>query len=331
MDFINNTDYQADCIWGPAGETSLGIAVIAKATYEVLEDGTLAQTLDKPWPVHFEEFETPYGKFPSEYHPFRKPRVDLIICGFAYSDPSKKASQVDVNIRVKDFSYTLKIFGDRFWEKQDDVLVPSVPAKFEKIALTLDNAFGGSVENEFGKLEYPFNPAGKGYYLNEEQALGSPLPNIESPDEPITSFEQKPRPVAPCVYPQDGGLRLSKLPEIDKPETRMIDIAHLIYCWAHPDLTISDDINPGDEIVITGIRPEGAFKTFVPEFMGRAQVAFDHERWDLSMKLDTIIVLGEERRVVFRWWGSGVFEIIPRQKRIVELSAIRTGEIQDEF
>ena len=43
--FVNETDYQADALWGSAGDADLGVAVISKATYELVGGG-MARTGD---------------------------------------------------------------------------------------------------------------------------------------------------------------------------------------------------------------------------------------------------------------------------------------------
>ncbi|MFO0553972.1 MAG: DUF2169 domain-containing protein [Polyangiaceae bacterium] len=102
---------------------------------------------------------------------------------------------------------TLVILGDRFVDRTDSGLVFTEPEPFMDMALTYENAYGGTDEaaeeklmdrdlldfftksfdkeenEELSLYSYPRNPAGKGYLVDEDGAVGTPLPNVEFADD----------------------------------------------------------------------------------------------------------------------------------------------------
>ena len=318
MEFINETDYQADAIWGSHLESLLGVAIIAKKTFK-MDQGQMVSVNKDPWPIHFRELDTPYGKFPSEYHPFGKPRTDMIICGCARPPKGKSVSAMEIVATVGSFNYSFPVFGDRHWEKRNGRLVPSQPLPFTKVPLTLEYAYGGMVEQEWGELKYIHNPVGKGFYLTEDQALNRPLPNLEHRDCLIKDIMDRPIPFAPCIYPMDGGLRLEPLKKAMEPDYKPIHDAHLQYCWGHPELMVDEALNVGDPVSVKGILEEGIFSVVVPPFEADGFVHCGTKKKMVEFKCDTIIVQGEEKRITFRWRGALTIELSPREKRMVQL------------
>lgn len=319
MKFINQTDYQAESFWGPAGDDEMGVVVIAKGTYEII-NGELNLTQDNPWPVHFDNLETPYGMFYSEYNIFCKPRIDFIVCGNAYAPRGRPVQQMDVDISVgENFKRKIRIFGDRTWKKHLSGHAPTEPEYFTQMPLTLDHAFGGKVENEWGEFPCPSNPNGKGFCFDDEPIEGTPLPNIESPNHLIRDPKDDPPPFAPCPYPLEGKLRLTFL---NNSIEEAMKNPYLFLCNANPYFIVEEPLNSGETISIKGISSQNQFTIRIPEFTEESVVRCDARRTTFPLRLDTIIVQGEENRAVFRWRGGTKFPIKPREKRSITLRRI---------
>jgi len=324
MHFENRTDYQADALWGEHQKDGCGAAVIVKGTFEIAADG-LKQVQEDAWPVHFRPLETPYGDFPPEHNPFPKSRTDLIVCGFARPPRGTAVSQMDVRLSIRDFAYVLRVFGDRVWKRDGRKLVPSEPESFERIPLTLASAFGGSVETEWGTMSYGFNPYGKGFGLEPDEAEGTALPNLEDPRHLIRTVTDRPAPVAPCACADAAGLRLPPAQNPLGPE-RAVPIGESLHNWAHPDLMLPAWFDAGELVRVEGVHPDGPLQFAIPTCRAAASAAQGPDRYPMRLKLDTIIVLGEERRAVFRWRGATTFPIRPREQRLVRLDAIGQEE-----
>jgi hypothetical protein len=315
MKLENRSSYQANFLWGDSGPDELGVAVIAKATYDLTPSG-LVQTQEDPWPVHFDNLETPYGVFYSEYTPYMRPRVDFIVCGFARSPRQRPVRQMTLSFQVGDvFAKTLRVTGRRVWEQRGRELAPStLPEELTELPLTLDYAFGGETTIEWGTLAYPANPKGRGYFFDKEMALGLELPRIEDPNDLVRSVDDRPRPVTPGPYPMDGALRTEGY---EKEKVQILEVAHLFLNNAHPDFMIDAEIEPGTLITAEGLSHNGPLNATVPTFDAAVFVQQGGEKREIAMRLDTIILLGEEQRAVFRWRGGTRLPLAPRERRRV--------------
>lgn len=102
-------------------------------------------------------------------------RAEYLISGIAYPHGSGKRGCA-VEASVGKLRKRLIVHGDRYWNGQ----TPSEPAVFESMPLTWNRAFGGP--------ELPENPLGKGFG-GKNQSLSDVrwLPNIEDPDQPLSS------------------------------------------------------------------------------------------------------------------------------------------------
>jgi len=299
-----------------------GLAVIAKATFEQSGDGGLQQTQDNPWPVHLQPLETPHGVFPPEATPYPKPRTDVIVCGRARTPGANPLTSMDVSVSVGESRLVIRVFGDRTWQRDGGKWEPTDPEPFTEMPLDAEHAFGGVLENEWGELGNPVNPKGKGWYIYEDQAEGGPLPNLEDPDDRMTSPTQNPEPVAPCVWPAAGAFLAAggKLMERKRFPSRQ-EMDHLIHCWAHPRLMLERVVQAGEMLTVDGVCEDGPLAFTVPSFEGAGEVVCGQEHTQIPFKLDTLIVLADQRRLVCRWRGAGTFEIRPRQKRQIFLRA----------
>lgn len=326
MEFRNRSEHQADAFWGVSGKDEMGAVVIAKATYEIGPNGELQQTQEEPWPVHFDNLETPYGLFVSEHTPYCKPKVDLMVCGRARTRGGRPQQQMDLRVTAGPrYSCLFRVFGDRFWERRGRRLVPTTPAPFTEMPLTVDRAFGGAVETEWGELPCQTNRQGRGFYLEPSQAEGGPLPNLEDPLALIEGWDDRPAPLAPGPFPPESGLRAELIPEDRRDPEHFIEWDHLFLCNAHPRMMLDEAPAPGEEVCVDGVRHEGPLRARVPACGVEAHVRCGRRKVPIPLRLDTIIVQGEERRAVFRWRGGTRFQIRPREKRTVVLESAQSG------
>ncbi len=118
-----------------------------------------------------------------------------------------------VLFRIGTVERRLIVFGERRWEQRfGGGLEASPPAPFEQIELSFARAFGGGYDLPPGllpgtdlphpgvRVAYQLNPRGVGYYPDERAAAGSPLPNIERPDQLVRRWSDAPEPAGftPC-------------------------------------------------------------------------------------------------------------------------------------
>ncbi len=316
MKLENGTPLAAHLFSGPADETNLGCALLLTATYEIRERG-LELATEAPWPVHLEPLETPYGTFPGAVAS-RKPKTDLLVLGKAKAPGGEAVRQMTVSVSVGSFRHSLAIFGDRRWERLAGGLRATEPLPFREMPIVWANAFGGTLTTPVGDMPSTDNPVGKGFFLDEKEGDGVPLPNVEDPSALIRSPKDLPKPVGWAPYPLAGGVRMAKLRGADGTPLPHDVVEPFVMGWAHPDLIIETPA-AGARIEVQGLSTGGPITTTVPAIPARATLVLGEEARSLSPRLDTLIVQAEERRLVVRWRAAATFEMRPREVRLVRI------------
>jgi hypothetical protein len=312
----NGTSLAAHLFSGPASETELGCALLLKATYEIRE-GRLDLVTQAPWPIHLSPLETPYGTFPGEVAS-RKPKTDVLVLGRAKAPGGHPVGRMTVSVSVGSFRHSLAVFGDRWWERAVSGLRMTEPIPFREMPIVWENAFGGKLTTPVGDWPNTDNPVGKGFFLDESEGDGVPLPNVEDPDALLRSPKDLPKPVGWAPYPMAGGVRLAKLRGPDGEPVPAEAAEPWIMGWAHPDLII-DTPAAGARIEVRGLTVDGTITTTVPACPVRATLVAGQEQRVQSPRLDTLIVQAEERRLVMRWRAAETFEMRPREIRLVRI------------
>jgi len=314
----NGTSLAAHLFSGPSDETELGCALLLKATYEI-RDGALEPAKDGLWPVHLEPLQTPYGTFPGEVAN-RKPKTDVIVLGKAKAPNGEAVRQMTVSLSVGNFRHSLAIFGDRVWERSGAGLRPTEPRPFREVPIVWENAFGGKVSTPVFDMPNTDNPVGKGFFLEEKDADGVPLPNVEDPGALIRAPKDFSKPVGWAPYPLAGGVRMAKLRDADGAPLPYDAVEPYVMAWAHPDLIIETPA-PGTRIEVQGLSAGGAISAAVPAFPAKVTLVTGDEERSLAPRLDTLVVQAEERRLVVRWRAAAKFEMRPREVRLVRIDA----------
>jgi hypothetical protein len=101
-------------------------------------------------------------------------------------------TQMDVGFRVGSVQKVLRVHGDRTW----NTLGPSPARSFVKMPLVYERAFGGvDLLSPHPERDWEWrNPVGAGFAVRGANLVGRPIPNIEYPDEPFGSWDDRPRP-----------------------------------------------------------------------------------------------------------------------------------------
>ena len=110
-----------------------------------------------------------------------KSRAEVLVCGSAMPAGGVAQTQMDVSVRLGEVSRSLRVFGDRYWDRDD---LMEGPEPFTKMPLSWERSFGGP--------SFAANPMGRGHAAAKgEQA---PLPNIEDPSQLIRGRTDSPDP-----------------------------------------------------------------------------------------------------------------------------------------
>lgn len=317
MDFINDTEFEAELIHGPDGPEHHGIAVIVKATFPLGEAGLSHGKVPFVWPVSRKDLETDYGKFPFDHH-FPLSRLDMMVCGDACAPKGKALREMGVMLSVGGFEYIQQVFGERQWRKNMTGYRTTDPEPFERMPLTLANAYGGKIQRPYGEFACQDNPDGKGFLLEGDPVDGVALPNIERPEARLRRPYDPVRPTCMAPYPLAGKLRYTSL--IQNGEIRPFDAkeSHLYFGQAHPDLMLNRP-EPGTEVRLRGMAPDRDLAFQVPEREFEAYAEIEGEKVALHTTLDGICIFAHHLCVGFKYRAAGRFRLEPRQERRVIL------------
>ncbi len=255
------------------------------------------------------------GKSSYKYEPeccYYKPGTDVVLVGSAFP-PFAAATQVQVAIAVGSLRKRAIVFGDRFWVRTLTGTYLSSPEPFESMPLVYERAFGGWDRSDPDPKRHicnTRNPVGTGFAKtfapNQERI---PLPNIENPDDLITSMDSRPKPMgfgftsshwqprAAMAGTYDSSWTQNRAPLL--PE----DFDPLFFNGASEGL-ISDGYLSGNERVELQNCSRQAFVSFALPGLSpprcRFRIAGQPDQL-LTGKLDTVVINTLENIVILTW------------------------------
>lgn len=118
-----------------------------------------------------------------------KEPAEFIAYGNYYAPNNQPVTQDLVHIKLGNIEKTLQVTGDRFWRNGIGGRVATAPETFTEMPVSYKNAYGGE--------DYKKNPLGKGF--KPENVDGNeqfPLPNIEYPDDLVSSPDDRIKPAS---------------------------------------------------------------------------------------------------------------------------------------
>lgn len=258
--------------------------------------------------------------------------VSVCVTGFAY--PFRPGdSRGLASLTVGKARFEIAVFGPRVWEATGiNAVKPSSPRPFERVAMTWNNAFGGTIRSAAREIEhegepcivpefeqhYPPNPVGMGYAISAAEAVNCPLPALEDPEHLIGSLEDQPESVCFAPYPLFGSLRAASLMVNGKLD---LDRMGRVSALSAPRTTLGR-VEPNTRVLVEGMRPGGQKLELVlpePPVLYRAEVGAVVR--DVVPYLDTIEIDAESgtARLVYRAGFS--YPLIARERRRLEVVA----------
>lgn len=296
MDFTNSTDVPAEMLVGSTGDREMLCIVASKVTYRIDEGGGLVLvTGEDAWPV----FEEPFVFRSVDLAPdldFRKQGIDLVVFAKATAPHAEPVPAMRLGIECGDLRHEIDVFGERRWTKSGRGLAPSEPEPFVEMPLTNDRAYGGAASWEGVEMEHPVNPDGKGFYLSEEEAVDSPLPNLERPSDRIGAWSDQPGPA--CLYRAQGVEIDPEEAESEDPEALVASQMQTMFNQTVPEL-IADPEGWGDHLRLSGFSRSGELVFPVPEVGGpTAHASIGNLQSRFPSTLSSLIVLVPERIMI---------------------------------
>lgn len=201
MDLLNATRMQAGYTQGLEKDGRELLVVAVRGTFAIPKPGQQPLLADEQLPLVMADTFTGQPGFSApvyeaDFAP-RKRRCDVILNGSAYAPGGKPATRVQVELKVGTIQKTFAVVGDRVWQSRRSTR----PEGFTVKPIFYDHAFGGldNFHSDPSKhTAYMLNPVGRGYHreLADKLVDGTPLPNTEEINQPVTQPDGTYRPMA---------------------------------------------------------------------------------------------------------------------------------------
>lgn len=306
MLLVNETPFSAAILTTVLDADRMMASIIARITYVFPEPTPLESSRDvstrgdltlspvQPWPVSLSAWDSPQGSM-EEDSPFMRGGVDLFLFGMARAARRVPVAQMEVALRVGDFERRAFVVGERIWIREGRRLVPSSAVPFVELPLTLAYAFGGVDSWDGLELPWPENPTGLGFFVEEAHAEGRALPRIEEPDQPMTSWDQRPTPCGVGFCPKGSTARLRNGTVISD-SYEIEGIRPQMFNSAYPRM-IAGSVQPGDRVRVEGMLHDATVELTLPAPPFTVRLAFGSTVAKRVPSIDQIGIEVDERRV----------------------------------
>ncbi len=315
MEIVNETPYPIAPHVGRLEFPGHSVTVIVKGTFQLVPDGTAQPAGDQLFPTgdeHYPDDEDRVGsvRYESDFA-YLKPRADLVLVGHCHVPGGRPAPACRIGFQVGPHLRRLNVFGDRRWKRTIGFPAATDPEPFTRMELRYERSFGGA--------DVPRNPVGRG--AGKVEGAGGrrvwPLPNIEDPDEPVTSPRERPAPAglgplartwkdrAALVGTYKGSWQKERWPWFPKD----FDFGHFnaapssmqVEGYLRGDETMRcENLHPDHEIYTTqlpGVRP----RCFLNQRTGPDSDETSYN--EVALQLDTLWVDMDAEQLVLVWRG----------------------------
>lgn len=316
--------------------------VALKATYRIEANGALS-IAEQQFPLQVADtFYKP--EFPdkssieheAELGPL-KLATDILLQGYACA-PHVSSTKSEVKFRFGNLEKRAAITGDRVWLRQVGIATISVPRPFEKIALTYENAYGGtdlSPGNEKYFDSEARNPVGRCYRAKQsrlpwENAL---LPNIEETGNFITHPEKRVNPVGFGPIGRNWQPRVQYVGTYDQQwmQERLPLLPHdfddHFHNAAPPDLIFSGYVKGGEAVEVHGCTHGHPIGFRIPVLRPQSRIRLCSGDVFPEMTCQTVTV--DMGRMELRLLWKGCLNVHRKLLRIREFECRMDGEMNN--
>ena len=219
-----------------------------------------------------------------------KPTAEALLVGACYPPDGKPARAAAVRLAIGGIDKSALVFGDRYWTHELTGYTATAPEPFTRMPLDWSRAFGGPV--------FARNPLGRGA-PDSAKPDGRPLPNVEDPNKPVASPEDRPEPMGfgplPSAWPQRSQLAGSYDEEWRKEQWPFYakDIDFHYFNTAPADQRLSGWPQGDEAFHLEGAHPSGrALRGVLPGYKARVFVtrgrSGSEDFSEIPMHADTI-------------------------------------------
>lgn len=312
LDLHNNTPFDvasAQPMTGASGGEVL--VVLVKATFGWDQRGVLALAEEQVPLTFADEYSGKAGAstllYASDLVP-QKLGADIALLGHAYAY-GDNISSTEVMLQVGATRQVVKVFGDRTWQQDVSGVVPGDPARFDRVPLSYQLAFGGTAPDS--EEVDPRNPIGVGFCPGPARHLvGQPVPNLEDPAALLGSPRAAPFPAGFGFIPPHWESRRQWAGTYDQAweETRRPllpeDFHARFWNAAHPNLISPEPLQGGEDVHLVGLHPRiPSLRIKLPRATLSARLLTGRKEVDLPLACDTLVLEPDRDQLTLVWRG----------------------------
>jgi len=315
VELENRTGWPAALFRAPLEDRRFAAALVARVTFQLTPAGPQPSS-DQPWIVSRGPWTSPQGPVDGDAL-FCRGGVDLFLFGTARI-PGRARADTFVDVGVGGFRHRIRVVGDRTWVRRRGTLAPRAPVPFNEMPLSLARAYGGTTVWDALEIAHPDNPVGRGFVVEEAAAEGAALPNLEDPDRPIRSWDDRPEPVGLGFCPMTCGARLRNGLQVGE-DGELHGIKPTLFNAAFPAM-IAERVAAGDGVQIGGLTESGAPLAFrVPELPLIAELRFGEAVIQRPLAIDQLGIEADAQRIFVTYRYPFRYVMHPRQIRACRL------------
>ena len=308
LDLTNKTLYSCQMLPMTAKNGANILRIVLKASYYIKKDGTVYLSDEQPEIVMEDQYWGEPGQSSVRYESdivLDKPYTDIVVNGYARALGERPVKQMDVSLAYQGRTIkTVRVFGDRRWDKGLYGWRMAPPEPFQRMPLTYDRAYGGSDE----KGSEPRNRSGVGYVTSlDKKFIGSLVPNVEFPKDLIRRPKDSPPPAGFGIISKHWEPRLSFAGTYDElwlkdgfpllPD----DFDMRFNQSVMPDQWIKERPKGCEIIEIKGMTTEGIFRIELPSCEMNIALYYTDRSEEKMMDLDTVLIEPDEKKVILTW------------------------------
>lgn len=321
MKLRNETALPARLLRTAIDDTRLMASVVVRVTYRLVGQQLVLHE-EQPWEVSEKPQQSPQGPMEPDL-PFRRGGVDVFVFGTAWAPGRRPTKAMELRLDVGEHSRRVLIIGDRYWRRSLGELVASDPLPFSSMPLGHERAYGGRPTWDGAVVPFGDNPDGRGYYVEERDAVDQPLPNLELPHARVNAWNDQPEPACLGLCPQFNGLRLRNSMKVS-PEGRIEELLSTAFNSAFPRM-ILPAVEPGTPVQVAGVDARGPVAFWLPPPAWRVELRFGDQHVHRVPFIDQIGLELEFQRVFITWRYPFRYVMVPKQERSCALVPATTA------
>jgi hypothetical protein len=266
----------------------------------------------------------------------RKHRCDVLLNGTAFAPGGRPVERLAVGLQIGSWSKSFAVVGDRFWFAAGGVRA-TAPNPFVTMPVSYDHAFGGTDSRHEDPAEHEAftqNPSGRGFHkhLRDEWLQGSPLPNTEELDNPVTSPRGTYRPMAFGGLGRQWEPRYRYAGTYDQQWLDEVfpflpaDFDETYYQSAPVDQQFLHPLG-SMPVSLLNLTPDGRRDFVLPQFEAPIHVfPKNGDREDLTAPVDTVMIEPDLERVTMTWRIAR-----PLRQNMFEIAQVLIGRKGNEW